>query len=70
MGCMIAESETLIIEDWCLNAKEHRSSTLNNSLVRRRAELFKKAEQLNSQVRTKLEALLSKTEFDSALTDV
>ena len=70
MGCMIAQSEIYIIEDWYLNAKERRSSTLNSSLVRLRAELFKKAEELDSQKRTQLEALLSQTEFHSSLTDV
>ena len=48
MACMIAESKIEIVEDWCLNAKEHRSSTLNNLLVRLRVKLCKKAEELES----------------------
>ena len=49
MAYMIAESDTKIFEDWSLNAKEHRLSTLNNLLVRLRVKLSKKAEELDSQ---------------------
>ena len=49
MACMVAESETKIVEDWCLNAKERRSSTLNNLLFMLRIKLSKKAEELDRQ---------------------
>ena len=70
LACIIAERDTKIVEDWCLNAKEHRSSTLSNLLVGLRAKLSKQAEELDSQSRSQLEALLSKTEFCSSLTAV
>ena len=67
---MIAESEIKILEDWCLNAKERRSSTVSNLLVGLRAKLSKKAQELDHQSRLQLEALLLKTEFGSSLTAV
>ena len=70
MACMIAESDIKIVEDWCLNAIEHWSSTLNNFLTKFRANLYKKAEKLDSQTQKQLEALLSKTQFYSSLTEV
>ena len=57
---MIAESDSEIIEDWSLNAKEHRSRAMhNNLLVGLRAKLYKKVEELDSQSRSRLEALLT-----------
>ena len=70
LACLIAESDTEILEDWCFNAKEYRSSTLNDQLVWLRAKLFKKAGELDSHSRLRLEALLSKTDFYSSLTAV
>ena len=70
MAFMIAEGDTKMIEDWCLNAKENRSSTPNNFLFRLRAKLYKKAEEPDSQSRSRLETLLYKTEFYSSLTAV
>ena len=52
MACIIAESDTKIVEGWCLNAKKHRESILNNFLVRLRVKLSKKADELDSQKRS------------------
>ena len=70
MACIIAERDYEILEDWCLNAKEHRSGTLNNLLVGLRAKLAKKADELDHESRSQLRALLSKTELCSSLTAV
>ena len=68
---MAAEGGIEIIENWCCNAKNLRSSTLcdPSPLLKLRAKLFKKAQKVSSKVRSHLEALLIETDFYSKLLD-